>query len=105
MANNEQVLATLYDRLYDALTYVPGDGKSAGFDKATTFLQMTKNVVLNPADFKNAASSINPKGDLKSTFALSELVDTVPTVTAEWGDGGKPVSLTFKNIVDNANAD
>ncbi|MBC8164716.1 MAG: hypothetical protein H7Y20_02455 [Bryobacteraceae bacterium] len=101
----KKVLETLYDRLYDALTHVPGGEKTGDFDKATTFLQMTKNVVLNPDDFRNAASSINPKGDLRSTFALSALVDVVPTVSAEWSDSTKLVSETYKNIVDNANAD
>jgi hypothetical protein len=100
----QQVLGTLYDRLYDALTYVPG-GKTGDFDKSTTFLQMTKNVVLNPDDFRNIASSINPKGDLRSAFALSELVNAVPTVTPEWGDSLRRVSTEYKTIVDNANAD
>jgi hypothetical protein len=101
----KKVLETLYDRLYDALTYVPGGDKTGDFDKATTFLQMTKNMVLNPDDFRNAASSINPKGDLKSTFALSELVDAVPTVSAEWSDSGNALAATYKIIVDGANAD
>jgi len=97
----KKVLETLYDRLYDALTYSPGGDKTGDFDKATTFLQMTKNVVLNPADFRNAASSINPKGDLRSTYALSALVDVVPTVSAEWAASTKTVSGRYKNIVDN----
>ena len=102
----KKVLETLYDRLFDALTYVPGGGKNGDFDKATTLLQMTKNVVLNPEDFRNAASSINPKGDLKSTFALSDMVDVpLPTVSAEWSDSGKKLSGTYKGIVDNANSD
>lgn len=101
----KQVLATLYDRLFDALTYVPGGGKTADFDKATSLLQMTKNAVLNPDDYKNAASSINPKGDLRSTFALSEMVDILPKVSAEWEDSGQTLSKTYKGIVDGANAD
>jgi hypothetical protein len=100
----KKVLESLYDRLYDALTYVPGGGKSGDFDKTTTFLQMTKNVVLNPDDFKNPASSINPKGDLRSAYALSALVDEVPKVSAEWSESGKLLSRTYKGIVENANA-
>lgn len=100
----KQVLGTLYDRLYDALTHVPGGEKTGDFDKATTFLQMTKNVVLNPDDFKNAMSSINPKGSVSSAFALSALVDFVPTVSAEASETTKLLSRTYKNIVDHANA-
>jgi hypothetical protein len=101
----KKVLETLYDRLYDALTYEPGGGKSGDFDRATTVLQMTKNYVLNPNDFRNAASSINPKGDLKSAFAFSAMVDVVPNVASEWSDSSKPVSGTYKRVVDGANAE
>jgi hypothetical protein len=101
----KKVLETLYDRLYDALTYEPGGGKSGDFDRATTVLQMTKNYVLNPNDFRNAASSINPKGDLKSAFAFSAMVDAVPNVASEWSDSSKPVSGTYKRVVDGANAE
>jgi hypothetical protein len=100
----KKVLATLYDRLYDALTYAPGADKQPTFDRATTFLQMTKFDVLRPEDFRNAQSSANPKGDPKSTFAISEMVDVAPTVSAEWSDSTKKVSQTYKGIVDNANA-
>lgn len=98
----KKVLETIYDRLYDALTYVPGGEKPGDFDRATTLLQMTKNYVLNPDDYRNAASSINPKGDLKSAFAFSDMVDVVPTVSAEWSDSTKKVSQNYKFIVDNA---
>lgn len=100
----KNVLATLYDRLYDALTYVPGGGKTGDFDRSTTLLQMTKNYVLNPADYRNAASSINPVGALSTAFAFSSMVDAVPAVGMEWADSGKKVSITFKTIVDGANA-
>jgi hypothetical protein len=101
----KSVLATLYDRLYDALTYVPGGGKTGDFDKATTLLQMTKNYVLNPADYRNAISSINPGGTQTTAFAFSAMVDAVPAVGAEWADSGRKVSATFKTIVDGANAE
>jgi hypothetical protein len=101
----KKILETLYDRIYDALTYVPGGDKTGDFDRATTVLQMTKNYVLNPDDYRNAASSINPKGDLKSAFGFSDMVDAMPNVAAEWSDSSKKVSRTYKDIVDGANAE
>ncbi|RZL88853.1 MAG: hypothetical protein EOP82_21535, partial [Variovorax sp.] len=101
----KKVLETLYDRLYDALTYVPGGDKPGDFDRATTLLQMTKNYVLNPDDYRNAASSINPKGDLRSAFAFSDMVDAVPNVSTEWSDSTDKVSGTYKRIVEGANAE
>lgn len=100
-----KILSTLYDRIYDAITYVPGGGKSGGFAKDTTYLQMTKNIVLNPADYQNASSPMNPKGDLRSTLALSDMVDVVPTLTTEWADSTNKVSSAYKGIVDGANTD
>src|SRR3954452_24012828 len=40
----QQVLESLYDRLYDAVTYAPG-GKESAFPK-NAYFQMTKNAVL-----------------------------------------------------------
>jgi hypothetical protein len=102
--DEKKILETLYDRIYDALTYEPGGGKSGDFDRETTVLQMTKNYVLNPDDYRNARSSINPKGDLRSAFAFSDMVDAVPNVAAEWVDSQKKVSTTYKSIVEGANA-
>ncbi|MFD1559652.1 hypothetical protein ACFSHT_29105 [Paraburkholderia silviterrae] len=99
-----KILESLYDRIYDALTYVPGGGKTGDFDSATTLLQMTKNYVLNPNDFRNARSSINPNGDLRSAFAFSDMVDAIPEVQAEYAESGRKVSKTYKDIVDAANA-
>jgi hypothetical protein len=101
----KKILETLYDRIYDALTYVPGGGKTGDFDRDTTLLQMTKNYVLNPADYTNARSSIKPNGDLRSAFAFSDMVDAVPNVSAEWADSQKKVSGTYQTIVRGANAD
>ena len=101
----KKTLGTLYDRIFDAITYTPKEGRSGGFPKQTTLLQMTKNYVLNPEDYANAASSINPGGDLKSAFAFSSMVDAIPVVAAEWSDSTKTVSGTYKQIVDGANTD
>jgi len=99
-----KVLGTLYDRIYDAISYSPeGEGRSGIFSKQNTLLQMAKNYVLNPDDFTNAASSINPSGDLKGAFAFSSMVDAIPAIGAEWADSTKTVSGTYKQIVDGAN--
>lgn len=101
----KKILETLYDRIYDALTYVPGGGKAGDFDEETTVLQMTKNFVLNPADYTNARSSIKPNGDLRTAFAFSDMVDAMPNMAAEWSDSGRKVSITYQTIVRGANAD
>lgn len=100
----EKVLASLYDRLLDAVTYSP-DGKSASFKKEDVYFQMDKNRVIDPADFDSMVAPTNPNGDLKASAAFSAMVDAVPATGALWSDSGNKVSEVFKTIVANANTD
>ncbi|MEM7028585.1 MAG: hypothetical protein AAF629_03245, partial [Chloroflexota bacterium] len=61
--NEKKVLESLYDRLFDAICYAPS-GKTAGWHKDTSFIQMAQNIVLDPADFENMMNPGNPGGDL-----------------------------------------
>jgi len=80
----QQVLEALYDRLYDAVTYAPG-GKDSAFPK-NVYFQMAKNTVLNPADFADMMSPVNPMGDQTSSEYFSRMVDALPAPGALWGD-------------------
>lgn len=99
----KQVLESLYDRLFDAITYAP-DGKSAAWHKDTTFIQFAKNIVLNPNDFKNMMNPGNPNGDLNKAELFSAMVDALPNTDPMWSDSGQKVSDVYKTIVNNANA-
>jgi hypothetical protein len=104
----QQLLQSLYDRLFDAITYVP-DGKAGAFDKQTTLIQFSKNEALNPADFKNAASPVNPQGDFKTAYAFSAMVDDIPNVDAVFSASGKKLAGkgngAYPTIVNGANTD
>jgi hypothetical protein len=100
----QKILESLYDRLFDAVTYAP-EGKSAPWHKDTTFIQMAKNLVLDPDDFKNVLSPVNPNGDMKTAAAFSEMVDALPNTDAAWSDSGKKVSDVYQMIVNEANSD
>ncbi len=97
-----KVLAQLYDRLYDAVTYAP-PGKEAAWHKDTTFIQMGKNLVLNPDDFDDMMSPVNPEGDLGSAAAFAMFCDAQPTTGALWSDSGKTTSAAYRLIVEGAN--
>ncbi|WP_147127657.1 hypothetical protein [Shimia ponticola] len=99
-----QVLESLYDRLHDAISYSP-EGKNAAFNPATSYIQMAKNVVLNPDDFKNMMTPLNPGGDLRQAEAFSALVDAQPNPEPLWSDSGKQLSATYSTIVNGANTD
>jgi len=97
----QQVLESLYDRLYDAVTYAPG-GKESAFPK-NAYFQMTKNAVLNPADFAAMMSPVNPNGDQRMTEFFSQMVDVVPKPGVLWSDSGKRVSGLAKDVLSQAN--
>jgi len=98
----KQILASLYDRLYDAVTYAP-DGKSPGFKKGEVVFQMAKNLVIDPADFANMMTPRNPKGDLRSAQVFSAFVDEIPKVDTLWQPSGEKVSKVYSDIVGKAN--
>lgn len=102
--NEKKLLASLYDRLFDAITYQPA-GKTPALDKRTTFMQMAKNVVINPADFAGMMNPANPAGDLKMAEMFATFVDQQPSLEPLWADSGKKVSATFNEIVNGANTD
>ncbi len=99
----QQVLSTLYSRLYDAITFSPGPSQAAIFDKATTFLQFSKNEAINPADFANAATPVNPNGSLNAAEMFARMVDIVPAIQADYAPTGNNVSTVYSNIIDGAN--
>ncbi len=99
----KKVLESLYDRIFDAITYSP-DGKVAAWHKDTTFIQFAKNIVLNPDDFTNMYAPGNPNGDFKTAEFFSAMVDALPNTDTLWSDSGQKISDVYATIVDNANA-
>ncbi len=99
----QKVLASLYDRLHDAITYSP-DGKSSAFPK-NVYFQMTKNTVLSPADFADMVSPENPNGDQLTAEAFSAMVNALPKPGALWSDSGKKLSDVLTGILAQANTD
>jgi hypothetical protein len=98
----KKLLASLYDRLLDAVTYSP-EGKSAPWRKDEIYFQMGKNLVLDPKDFANMLNPSNPGGDMRSASAFSAMVDALPTTSPLWVDSGKKVSDVYATIANNAN--
>lgn len=97
----KKVLESLYDRLYDAVTYSPA-GKTP---PENVYFQMTKNTVLKPSDFANMVSPLNPKGDQRSTEAFSDMVDALPNPGPLWGDSQKKLSTFYSDTLAKAVTD
>lgn len=99
----QQVLQALYDRLFQAITYAPDSTKAAPFPKDSTLIQFAKNQALNPAEFANPVSPINPKGDYRSSEMFATMVDNLPTFQGDYVPSGAKLSATYSNIVNGAN--
>jgi hypothetical protein len=97
----KQLLQSLYDRIFEAVTYVPS-GKSGNFDKDTTLIQLSKNEAINPVDFLNQVSPMNPNGDLNAAEQFSAMVDTIPAVQADYEPSTDKLSKTYQQIVNGA---
>jgi hypothetical protein len=97
----KSLLSSLYDRLFDAITYTP-EGKQNAFNKTEIYFQMAKNQVLNPDEFKDMASPSNPEGDLSTAAAFSEFVDRIPAPNPLWGDSNNKVSDQYEKVIAQA---
>jgi hypothetical protein len=98
----QQVLSTLYTTLFDAITFSPAPGQPGAFDKATTFLQFSKNEALNPADFANAVTPINPNGNMNAAETFAAMIDVVPAIQVDYAPSGDRVSEVYTTIVQGA---
>ncbi|MGI4873108.1 MAG: hypothetical protein ACRYFX_18265 [Janthinobacterium lividum] len=97
-----KVLNALYDRLFQAVTYAP-DSQVAMFDKSTTFIQFAKNQALNPKDFANPVSPVNPNGSLNTSELFARMVDIQPALSSDYAPTTTKVSDTYQTIVGSAN--
>jgi len=88
------VLASLYDRLHDAVTYSP-EGKAPAFSPQNIYFQMTKNTVIKPSDFADMLSPVNPNGNQLSAELFAAMVDKLPTVGPLWADSGDKLSDVY----------
>jgi hypothetical protein len=100
----QRVIGTMYDRLFDVVTYQPPGG--APFNNPSrTFLHLSKHEAISPNDFSNAKSPLKPTGDLGQAEAFSAMVDAIPEFRTEYAPrGGTRVSSAYGTIVMGANS-
>lgn len=99
----KQLLQALYDRLFDAITYVPQGGGVNPFTKNETFIHFTKNETLQPSAFADAWNPTNPNADLGASELFATMVDKVAPLSLEWAPKDQPLALVYKSIVNGMN--
>lgn len=100
----KELLKAIYDRLFDAITYQPSSGENP-FKEAETFIHFSKNAALDKQSFANPRTPSNPLGDLKASEEFSKMVDQVSPMSLEWQNSANPLSESYENVVNGANAD
>jgi len=98
----KELLAAIYDRLFDAITYQPSGGKNP-FTESETFIHFSKNAALDKDSFSNPRTPSNPLGDLKTSEEFSRMVNVISPMSLEWENTGTSLSETYENIVNGAN--
>ena len=99
----KQLLQALYDRLFDAITYVPQGGGVNPFDKKETFIHFTKNEALQPSAFAGAWNPTNPNADLGASELFAKMVDKVSPMSLEWAPKDQSLAEAYKSIVEGMN--
>jgi|GEM_PF-3558099 len=103
--DNKQLLANLYDTIYDLVTASPSGSEGTGLKADNIRVQMTQGEVLNLEEFADALSGGNPGGNIETAETLSVFVDKVPDLSGvQWApkDG---LAKAYQLIVEGANID
>lgn len=99
----QTLMQALYDRLFDAITYVPKGGGVNPFTKSETFIHFTKNEALQPSAFANAWNPTRVGGDLGASEMFAKMVDKVSPLSLEWAPKDEPLHKAYKSIVEGMN--
>lgn len=98
-----ELMQGLYDRIYDMLTYAP-KGKDSGFSDQTTLFQMVPvGIPVNPDDYANQFSPVNPKGNMNAAEFFSALVDAKPMAQSIYARSSESIESIYGNIIRYAN--
>lgn len=98
-----ELMQAMYDRIYDMLTYEP-QGKERGFSKESSIFQMVPGgIPINPEDFSNQLTPINPKGNYNSAEYFSRMIDPIPKAQASYVRGSANIDNTYGGIIKNSN--
>lgn len=104
LEQEKKVLAALYDRLFQAVTYSPNGGAPV-YDPTKIHFQMGKNEVLSALDFQDGFSPLNPGGKLVSANAFSTMVDRLPVPGPLWADSKVRLSAFCRDVLAHAVTD
>ncbi|MCY7767073.1 hypothetical protein [Bacillus inaquosorum] len=104
----KQILATLFDKLKELVSDPEGTFSFLPQGAAlqdTVYLQMCKNEMIDPSDFKNPRSPRFPQGDRRSAENWARLVDKAPTISqdVDFSQVEKSIDVIYGTVVQGVN--
>lgn len=100
----QKLLATLYTRLWQAITHTTNNNQPAIFNSTTNFLHISLGEPINPIEFTNALTPNYPNGDLKAAEIFSRMVDEIPAIKADFQPTQNRVSSVYRQMLQSANS-
>ncbi|ASJ48827.1 hypothetical protein [Bacillus cereus] len=98
------VIQSIYENVFNIMTYSPGGEKSPVFNENEMFFQMLPlGNTINFKDFENMATPSNPEGSLGASQAFANLVNQIPAIKAEYVPTARTIEQVYNDIVEKAN--
>jgi len=99
--DQQQVWQAIYDLIFDSLTMAPPSGQPAA-GAATTLLSLTiPGEPLDPTEYANPWTPMNPSGDPVTAENFAWLVDAVPSVSTVFAPNGSSIESLYNEIVQS----
>jgi hypothetical protein len=100
MAVDPQLLSqAIHALIYDALTTAP-PGSQPVMDSASTVLSLSiPGLPLDPAEFANPWTPLNPEGNPATAENFAWLVDAIPQVSSVYSPNGQSVETLYGQLV------
>ncbi len=104
--STQTLMQTFYDVIYDSLTTPPPiPGAVAPLDATKNFLTMSfPGIPIDPAQFANPWSPLNPGGMMSASESFALLVDGAPALSPVYTTNGQSVDTLYGQVV-SANVD
>jgi hypothetical protein len=102
------VMQSFYDRIFQMVTYAPQSGPSQGVgmaNPATTLVQLVTDGSINLDDYKNMLSPDNVNGDMSTAEAFYDRFDLPGGTGTTYQAGETPIGALYDEIVRGADSD
>lgn len=97
--DQQQISQAIHDLIYDSLTTAPA-GSPPVMNASSTVLSLSiPGLPIDPAEFTNPWTPMNPGGDPVTAENFATLVDAIPEISAQYLPNGNSVETLYGQLV------